>query len=137
MGKNVGVWIDHRKAVIASISGKGEEIREIPSNMEKHIRFSGGEQDGPADDQRDMRFTGHLQKYYNKIVSCLHEADSILILGPGEAKGEFEKRLRAESLGARIIGVEAADKMTYDQIVAKVRGHFPALAKEARQNKKR
>jgi stalled ribosome rescue protein Dom34 len=137
MEKNVGVWIDHRKAVIASISGKGEEIREIPSNMEKHIRFSGGEQDGPADDQRDMRFTGHLQKYYNKIVSCLHDADSILILGPGEAKGEFEKRLRAESLGARIIGVEAADKMTYDQIVTKVRDHFPALAKETQQNKKR
>ena len=136
MKNNVGVWIDHRKAVIASVSDKGEEIREILSNMEKHIRFSGGAQDGPADDQRDMRFTGHLHKYYDKIVSCLHDADSILILGPGEAKGEFEKRLRAESFGGRIVGVEAADKMTYDQIVAKVRDHVLVPVEEIQQTKK-
>jgi stalled ribosome rescue protein Dom34 len=130
MKKHVGVWIDHRKAIIASINDKGEEICEIPSNMEKHIRFSGGEQDGPADDQRDMRFTGHLHKYYDKIVSCLHDADSILILGPGEAQGEFEKRLRAESFGVRIVGIETVDKMSYDQIVAKVRSHLHASAEE-------
>jgi stalled ribosome rescue protein Dom34 len=135
MKKHVGVWIDHRKAIIASVSDKGEEIRELPSNMEKHIRFSGGEQDGPADDQRDMRFAGHLHKYYDKIVSCLHDADSILILGPGEAKGEFEKRLRAESFGARIVGVETVDKMSYDQIVAKVRSHLHASAEGTPLNK--
>jgi stalled ribosome rescue protein Dom34 len=124
MKNNVGVWIDHRKAVIVSLGEKREEIREIPSDMEKHIRFSGGAQVASAEDQRDRRFTGHLDKYYDKVALCIRDADSILILGPGEAKGEFEKRLRAESFGARIVGIETMDKMPYDQLAAKVREHF-------------
>jgi hypothetical protein len=124
MKNNVGVWIDHRKAVIVSLTEKGEEIHEVLSDIEKHIRFSGGAQVVSAEDQRDRRFTGHLDKYYDKVVSSIHDADSILILGPGEAKGEFEKRLRAESFGARIVGIETMDKMPYDQLAAKVREHF-------------
>jgi hypothetical protein len=124
MKRNVGVWIDHRKAVIVSLGEKREEIREIQSDMEKHVRFSGGAQVASAEDQRDRRFTGHLDKYYDKVISMIRDADSILVLGPGEAKGEFEKRLRAESSGARIIGLETMDKMPYDQLAAKVRECF-------------
>jgi len=124
MKRNVGVWIDHQKAVIVSLAEKREEIREMQSDMEKHVRFSGGAQVGSAEDQRDRRFMGHLDKYYDKVISMIRDADSILILGPGEAKGEFEKRLRAESFGARIDGIETMDKMNYDKIVAKVREHF-------------
>jgi len=137
MNNNVGVWIDHRKAVIVSIKEKGEEIREIPSDMEKHIRFSGGAQVASAEDQRDRRFTGHLDKYYDKVVSCVRDADSILILGPGEAKGEFEKRLRAESFGARIVGIEAMDKMNYHDLAAKVQKHFLNSVEGVQKSKKR
>lgn len=41
MKSNVGLWIDHRKAVIVSITEKSEKIRRIVSHMEKHVRFSG------------------------------------------------------------------------------------------------
>ena len=117
---NVGIWIDHRKAVIVRITDGVEEIHTFVSDMEKHVRYSGGE----PEDQQEHRFTNHLKEYYAKVISFLHDAESILILGPGEAKGEFEKRLRAESFGARIIGIETVDKMTDNQIVAKVREHF-------------
>jgi stalled ribosome rescue protein Dom34 len=136
MKKNVGVWIDHRKAVIVNLRDQGEEIREIPSDIEKHVRFSGGAQVASAEDQRDRRFTGHLDKYYDKVVSCIRDADSILILGPGEAKGEFEKRLRTESFGARIVGIEIMDKMNYHDLAAKVREHFLSSAEEVQQSKK-
>ena len=135
MKRNVGVWIDHRKAVIVSLGEKEEEIREIPSDMEKHIRFSGGAQVASAEDQRDRRFTGHLDKYYDKVVACVRDADSILILGPGEAKGEFEKHLRAESFGARIVGIEAMDKMNYNDLTTKVREHFLNSAHEIQKSK--
>ena len=124
MKRNVGVWIDHRKAVIVSLGEKKEEIRELQSDMEKHVRFSGGAQVASAEDQRDKRFTGHLEKYYDKVISMIRDADSILVFGPGEAKGEFEKRLRAESFGARIVGIETLDKIPYDQLAAKVREYF-------------
>jgi stalled ribosome rescue protein Dom34 len=124
MKSNVGLWIDHRKAVIVSLTDKGEKTRRIISHMEKHVRFSGGAQDTAAEDQRDRRFTGHLHKYYEKVVSCIRDADSILILGPGEAKAELKERLENMEVHGHIVGIETVDKMTDNQIVAKVRQCF-------------
>jgi len=58
------------------------------------------------------------------VISYIRDAESILIFGPGEAKGELEKRLAAQGLGKRIVGIETTDKMTDGQIAAKVREHF-------------
>jgi len=124
MKSNVGLWIDHRKAVIVSLTDKVEKIRRIISDMEKHVQFSGGAKKTSAEDQRDRRFAGHLHKYYEKVVSCIRDAGSILILGPGEAKVEFKTRLESEALGGRVVGIETVDKMTDRQIAAKVRKHF-------------
>jgi hypothetical protein len=124
MTTEVGVWIDHRKAVIAIISGKNEDLRQIDSNMEKHVRYSGGAQEDSAEDQRDRRFAGHLDKYYDEVIACIRDADSILILGPGEAKIELEARLGHEALRGRVVGIETADKMTDRQVAARVRRRF-------------
>jgi hypothetical protein len=48
-----------------------------------------------------------------------------MIFGPGEAKGELEKRLVNKGLGGRVVGIETVDKMTDRQIAAKVRQRFP------------
>jgi hypothetical protein len=132
MKRNVGVWIDHRNAVIVRITDGVEEIHSIVSDMEKHVHHSGGS----PEDQQDHRFSNHLKEYYTKVISFLHDADSILILGPGEAKGEFEKRLTAESFHGRIGALETVDKMTDHQIAAKVREYFLNSAEEIRQSKK-
>jgi hypothetical protein len=94
--------------------------------MEKHVRFSGGNrpQGGSADDQQDEKYTAHLNRYYDEVISHIGDAESILLFGPGEAKGELEKRLTIKRLGGRIVGVETVDKMTAPQIQAKVREHF-------------
>jgi hypothetical protein len=55
---------------------------------------------------------------------CIRDAESILIFGHGEAKGELKKRLERNKLGGRIVGVETMDKMTNNQIAAKVRQYF-------------
>jgi len=124
MKSKVGLWIDHRKAVVVSLRDKTETITRIISGMEKHVRFSGGAEDVAAEDQRDRRFTGHLDKYYDRVVAAIRDADSILILGPGEAKAELKSRLDGEALGGRIAGIETVDKLTDHQIAAKVRKHF-------------
>jgi len=93
--------------------------------MEKHIRYSGAAQEDSAEDQRDKRFTGHLNKYYDHVISCIRDAESILIFGPGEAKAELEKRLESEALSGLVVGIETVDKMTDRQIAARVRQHFP------------
>lgn len=132
MGTKAGLWIDHRKAVIVTVTEKGEEIGLIVSKVERQLRRSGDSplkgpyeaRQVPSDDRRQRAFTGHLNIYYQTVIASLHEAESILIFGPGEAKNELQKRLEECNLGARIAGVQAADKMTDRQIAAKVRKRF-------------
>lgn len=124
MKTNVGLWIDHRKAVILTIGDKGETLTRIESGVEKHVRYSGSPQE-PPEDQRDRRFASHLSKYYDKVIVALRGAESILILGPGEAKGELEDRLGQKGLSERIVGVETVDKMTDAQLAARIRLQFP------------
>ncbi len=121
MQTTVGLWIDHKKAVIVFVKGKEEEIKLINSNIEKQHRQSGV---STPDDIRHRELTEHLNIYYDEVVSCIREAESILIFGPGEAKGELKKRLEKDNLGGHIVGIEPADQMTDPQIVAKVREQF-------------
>lgn len=126
MTTKVGLWIDHKETVLVTIGDGGEETKRIGSGMEKHTRFSGGSrsEEGGADDQRDRQFAGHLNAYYDEVIGCLRDAESILIFGPGEAKGELKKRLASKGLAGHIVGIETADKMTERQIAAKVRRTF-------------
>jgi len=122
MKKEIGLWIDHRKAVVVIVSDEGEEVKEITSNMEKHVRFaSGNSEDGSSEDVRDRQFENHLNSYYDEVIAVIGGGDSIQIFGPGEAKGELKKRLESKELGGRIVSVETVDKMTDRQIAAIVR----------------
>lgn len=130
MKKTVGLWIDHKKAVIVFVDGRETETKLINSDLEKHHRQSGVEM--PADDARQRELTGHLNRFYDEVVDCIRDTESILILGPGEAKGELSKRLEKDNLSRRVVGIKTSDKMTDKQIVALVRGHFlnrPASAR--------
>jgi hypothetical protein len=126
MKKQAGLWIDHRKAVIVIVTEEGEEIKEITSNMEKHARFTGGtaSEDGSTEDVRDRQFGNHLNSYYDGVIAWIRDVESIQIFGPGEAKGELEKRLKDKRFRGHIIAIETMDKMTDRQIASKVREHF-------------
>jgi hypothetical protein len=132
MRTKVGLWIDHRKAIVVAVTDKGEEIRWIISKVERQLRRSGDsplegaydKEQAPARNRRQRTLTTHLNIYYNAVIACIREAESILIFGPGEAKGELKKRLRKANLSGRIVGMETVDKMTDHQIAAKVRQHF-------------
>ncbi len=124
--KKIGLWIDHRKAVVVLITNAGEELKKIVSGMEKHVRFTGGNgsEEGSSEDVRDRQFGNHLNKYYDEVMAVVRDADIIQIFGPGEAKGELEKRLARDGFKGHVLAVETVDKMTDKQISAKVREHF-------------
>jgi hypothetical protein len=126
MKKKVGLWIDHKKTVIVTITDKGEEIKQIRAHLERDAQPSGGwaahsGRDYGEGDKQDRHFMGVLAVYYDEVISFIRDAESILIFGPGEAKGELKKHLEREGLGGRIVGVETADEMTDGQIAAKAR----------------
>ena len=125
MKSKIGLWIDHRKAVIVTITDKNEEIKQITSHMEKHVRYSNdASEDGAPEDTRDRQYGNRLNSYYDEVVAYIREADSIQLFGPGEAKGELQARLEKEGLKARIIEISTMDKLTDRQIAAKVRKHL-------------
>jgi hypothetical protein len=131
MKKTAGLWIDHRKAVVVVVTDKGDEIKLIISNVEKQPgRFSGVRTTAPyekqilADDSLERTFRGHLNVYYDAVISSIHDAEAIMIFGPGEAKGELKKRIKRNKLSGRIVGIETVDKMTHRQIAARVRQYF-------------
>jgi hypothetical protein len=58
-------------------------------------------------------------------MSALRDADSIFIIGPGTAKIEFERFLQKnKNMQDRILKVETADKMTKNQMIARVREFY-------------
>jgi hypothetical protein len=132
MATIVGLWIDHRKAVIVAISELGETTKEIDSDAERQPgRMAGVRSTVPyesqyvrADDVRERKFSARLRNYYEEVVAAVRDAESILIFGPGEAKGELEKRLRLHRLGERVTAVQTVDRMTDREIAAKVREYF-------------
>jgi hypothetical protein len=132
MRKVAGLWIDHRKAVIVIVTDQKEEIRLIISKIDKQLGRFGGirsttpfeSQQVPADDSRERKFTGLLKIYYDAVIACIHDTESILIFGPGEAKGELKEHLEKHHLGERIVAIETVDKMTDRQIAVKVRQRF-------------
>jgi hypothetical protein len=136
MDRHVGLWIDHRQAYL--IRNGAEKVEVIPSNVKRRIHFSGGSRIGGTYNQKmdsELHYNDHyknqLEKYYTKIISAIQNADSIFIMGPGEAKLELKKLLqRHKDLRNRLVKVEKADKMTLNQIIARVRLFYENLSKK-------
>jgi len=132
MSNQLGLWIDHQKAVIVSITETGEKIKEILSKVETQPRRSGdspmkGSYEAlqvPADDSQQKTLTQDFNIYYDEVISSIREAKSIFIFGPSSAKDELKERLDGNNLGANIVGMETSDSMTNPQIAAKVRRFF-------------
>ncbi len=124
--------------MIVVVTDKGEEIGLIISKAEKQLRRSGDSplkgpyesQQVSVSDSRQKTFTGHLNIYYDAVIAAMRDAESILIFGPGGAKGELRIRLEKNNLGGRIAAIETVDKMTDRQIAAKFAGTFPNSVRE-------
>ena len=126
MNKQVGLWLDRRKAVIVSIANNIEAKRIITSDMEHYVLYSTVVPgDGAPEEIRDRRFWNHLGEYYDQIIAHIRDATEIQIFGPEEAKYELQKRLEDEGMVERIVSVEDAGTLTDLQIATKVQQRFP------------
>ena len=126
-GTGVGLWIDHRKAVIVFVAMDGVTTVLILSRADRQpSRTDGrrspapaGHHQAPALDHRDRHFRGQLEVYYSAVIACLRPARFIMAFGPGEARGELRRRLALNKHDRRVFVFEVADKMTSRQIAAK------------------
>jgi hypothetical protein len=132
MRTKVGLWVDRRKAVVVSISQKGEDVRIVKSDIEKYFQPSGGlnrnndygRKDFPAYDIMERDLDAHLKNYFDGIISLIRDADQILIFGPGLAKTKLKKRIEAGRFMTHDIKIESADKMNVNEIRERVWNHY-------------
>lgn len=134
MATQAGVWIDHKQAVVVLITGKDKEIKKIVFDIGQPIRAAGGARSTKpykpkefvAEDTLERKLGNDRNNYYDDVIAAMRGAEAILILGPGEAKGEFLKRLQSKKLRGVTVDLETVDKMTDRQIATKVGKHFAA-----------
>jgi hypothetical protein len=119
---DVGIWIDHKKAVIVSISAGHVTTKTLESDVGPHPHFSGS-QEGGGEKKYEERHSHELDGFYDDVIRQCGEPDALLLFGPGEAKLQLKDRL-GRSNAERIVAVESADKLTDPQIVAKVKEHY-------------
>ena len=124
MSHDVGVWIDHKKAVIVSIAEGQVSIRTLESDVGAHPHYSGSQEDA-GEKKYEERHNQDLDRYYDDVIGQLGKPDAVLLFGPGEAKLQLKARLgRSKMSSESIVAVESTDKLTDPQIVAKVKEHY-------------
>ena len=124
MSHDVGVWVDHKKAVIVSIAAGEVTTRTLTSDVEAHPHYSGS-QEGGGEKKYEERHNQDLDRYYDDVIGQLGKPDAVLLFGPGEAKLQLKARLgRSKMSSESIVAVESTDKLTDPQIVAKVKEHY-------------
>jgi hypothetical protein len=120
----VGIWIDHKRAVIVSVSAGRVTTKTLESEAGAHSRYSRQQDDG-GEKKYEERHNQQLEQYYDDVISQLGQPEALLIFGPGEAKLELRERLsRSKAFSDRTVDIETADKLTDPQIVARVKEHF-------------
>ena len=143
MDAYAGIWIDHEKAYICMLKKADTvynieedrcDVSVVESDVESHIRSTGGSRAkktpyGPqdiADDKKlDRRRRDQMDDFYETVIQKVRKARKIFIFGPGMAKKELRRKIaETKALSEKIAGVENADKMTRNQITAKVKSFY-------------
>jgi hypothetical protein len=133
MNKENGIWIDHKEAILVSIEGDQTTVERIESHAESHFRPSGGwkasgtsvAQVVSKEQKADERRKHQYHNFYQMVIKKAGKADNIFIFGPGEAKLELAKEIeKIKGHHGRIAAVETSDRLTENQIVAKVKSFF-------------
>ena len=148
MEKQVGIWIDSKKAIIVTLNGKKEErITEIDSEFENSVyhnkegnkgTFSAGHH-SDSETKFDNRKKEELNYFLKSVLFYVKDSDYLYIFGPGETKIKLEQRIHDDkSLGKiNLKAVETTDSMTLNEIVAQVKDFYNPLQRKINLSKQR
>jgi stalled ribosome rescue protein Dom34 len=124
MSHEVGIWLDHKKAVIVTVSAGQVSTKMLISDVGPHTRYAGSQEDG-GEKKYEQRHRQDLDRYYDDVINQIGSPDALLLFGPGEAKLQLKDRLgRSNVLSEAVVAVESADKLTEPQIVAKIKEYY-------------
>lgn len=136
MAAKIGVWLDHRQAVVVRLSAGEPLVQVVLSGIEPKAKADEAGSQEPYGAQhavsghRDRRYTKQLHDYYLKVMDALGPAEQVLLLGPGEAKQELLTELKESARFKNAhCTVQATDKLSQPQIIALIKEHFGSAKK--------
>ncbi len=120
MERKAGVWIDHSRALILLLIEQQEELNHLEREGDEGTRTLAGDRtprtytrhDYVAENHLERKQASRYQTFYDDVIRSLKDIQLVAVIGPGEAKGEFVKRIIATCPHVQIGSVAAADKMT-------------------------
>ncbi|MBI2271424.1 MAG: hypothetical protein HYU69_13860 [Bacteroidetes bacterium] len=134
MKKQTGIWIDGSKAIIVTLFGGQESIKEIESDIENRIYH---EKEGDKGSFMGSRHINNEKKFeerrkhqtYSFLKSVLEQIkhnDELYVFGPAEIKTKLKQHIEKEGNGVvnKLKSVKTADSMSLNQVVAKVKKFY-------------
>jgi hypothetical protein len=101
-----GIWIDHTEAMIVTLIDGRPVVEIVRSNAEKRRHH------------RPLNF-------YDMVIEAMGDEGHLYIFGPDQSKDELAVEIeKTRHHHYHIDMVEAADKLTENQVVAKVKNYF-------------
>jgi hypothetical protein len=137
MKKQTGIWLDAREAHFIELEdGDVISVRKVGSDFAKAAakgghaggRLRGGAPVGISEKALHNSRRNAERNYYEAILDNLHDADEVLVFGPGEAKDKLVNAIKAHPshFNADLMAVLTADDMTEPQKIAYVKTFFEA-----------
>ena len=124
MNAKLGIWIDHKKAIIVSVARDHSAVTRLRSSLRPHRHYHGA-QDGGGEKKFEARHEQGVAHFVDAVARHVERGDEVLILGPGETKGALARRIRQiKSLKDVAATTTAADKLTEAQLVAAIRRRY-------------
>jgi len=134
MKTQTGIWIDSTKAVIVTLNEGKESVTEIQSDLDNKVLHDKegdkgsffGHQHINSEKTFDERKKHQINSYLKDVISNVNEADEIYIFGPAETKTKLQQKINSEKtdIASKLKSVEAAESMTSNQIIAKVKKFY-------------
>ena len=108
---NFVIWLDSEQAFIFNLKATGIEKSTVKKTIQKHHTRN----------KKDLHGDLEIDSFYKQLSETVKGADQILLFGPGLSKKHFSKYLEINenlTLGKQIIGVEALEQASDNQILA-------------------
>ncbi|HMP99061.1 MAG TPA: hypothetical protein PKC24_04715 [Cyclobacteriaceae bacterium] len=135
MLKNIaGIWMDQSKAHLITFRGTEAVITTIESSYKRlsreegkgstNTRFRADAFSNNEDNKQNKKML-EKAKYFKEIEKSIKNLEEVYLFGPTNAKIEFLNLLQEKkTFMGRVSKVENADKMTRNQMVARVKEFF-------------
>jgi stalled ribosome rescue protein Dom34 len=129
----VGIWIDKREAKIVVIDKGNEQMTIVNSDIEEYnpkggsgSKQKGGPQDVVQDSKYSHREKHQTKSYFERIIDLLPKLDALVIFGPAQTGQKFadDISMNHNNLDGKVRGVETADSMMDNQVIAWVRDYY-------------